>query len=72
MTNLRQVSHYLNMKVDVSEDSELIIIKQSIYIQSMFKHFNMQDCTPLSTLMNFSMFEFIIMNTEKAIFEEIL
>ena len=32
MTNFKQVSHYLDMEVDVSEDSELIIIRQSIYI----------------------------------------
>ena len=32
MTNFKQVSHYLDMKVDVFEDSELITIKQSIYI----------------------------------------
>ena len=38
--NLRQVSHYLDMKVDVFKNSELITIKQSIYIQNMFKYFN--------------------------------
>ena len=30
--NLRQVFHYLGMEIDVSEDSELIMIKQFIYI----------------------------------------
>ena len=72
MMNLRQVSHYLSMKVDVSEGSELIIIRQSTYIQNMLEHFNMQDCTPLSTLMDSSMFGSLITNTEKATPEEIL
>ena len=70
MTNFRQVSHYLDMKVDVSENFESITIKQSIYIQSMLEHFNMQDCTPLFTPMNSSTFESLIMNTEKATPEE--
>ena len=32
MTNLRQVSHYLDMEVDVSEGSKSITIRQSTYI----------------------------------------
>ena len=71
MMNLEQVSHYLGMKVDVSENSELIMIKQFIYIWNMLEYFNMQDCTPLSTLMNSSTFGSLIMNTEKATPEEI-
>ena len=71
MTNLRQISHYLSRKVDVFEGSELITIRQSTYIQNMLKHFNMQNCTPLSTLMNSFTFESLIMNTEKATSEEI-
>ena len=70
MTNFRQVFHYLSMKVNVSEGSELIMIKQSIYIQSMLECFNMQNCTPLSTSMDSSTFRFLIMNTEKATPEE--
>ena len=72
MTNFRQVSHYLNMKVDVSEGSELITIKQSIYIQSILKCFNMQNCTSLFTSMDPFMFESFITNTEKVTSEEIL
>ena len=71
MTNLRQVSHYLDMKVDVSKDFKSITIKQFIYIQNIFKHFNIQDCTSLFTLMNFFTFESFITNTEKATPEEI-
>ena len=72
MTNFKQVSHYLNMKIDVSENSELITIRQSIYIQNMLEYFNMQDCTSLSTSMNSFTFESLITNTEKATSEEIL
>ena len=71
MMNLRQVSYYLDMKVDVSEDSELIIIRQSTYIQNMLECFNMQDCTSISTLMDPFMFESLMINTEKATPEEI-
>ena len=71
MTNLKQVSHYLDMKIDVSENFKSITIKQSTYIQNMLKHFNMQDCTPIFTLMNPSTFESLIINTEKATSEEI-
>ena len=71
MTNLRQVSHYLNIEVDVSESFKSIIIKQSTYIQNMLEYFNMQDCTPLSTLMDFFTFKSFITNTEKATSEEI-
>ena len=71
MINLRQVFHYLNMEVDVSEGFKLITIKQFIYIQSMLEYFNIQDCTSIFTLMNFSTFESFIMNPEKATSEEI-
>ena len=71
MMNLRQVSHYLDMEVDVSESSELITIRQSTYIQSMLECFNMQDCTPISTLMDPFTFGSLMMNTEKVTPEEI-
>ena len=60
------------MEIDVSEDFKSIMIKQSIYIWNMLEHFNMQDCIPLSTLMDSSTFKSFIMNTEKATSEEIL
>ena len=58
------------MEVDVSKGSELIMIRQSIYIWSMLEYFNMQNCTSLFTPMDSFMFESLIMNTEKATFEE--
>ena len=49
MTDLDEISHYLNMEVDVTENS--IFIHQTTYIKKILNHFEMSNCNPVSTSM---------------------
>ena len=51
MTDLSKVANYLSMKIDIISDSEFITICQSIYIQTVLKHFHMKNCTSAVILM---------------------
>ena len=44
MTDLREVTNYLGMKIDITADS--ITVHQHEYIQSVLKHFHMNNCKP--------------------------
>ena len=47
MTDLDEISHYLNIKVDITDDS--ISIHQITYIKKILNHFEMFNCNPVST-----------------------
>ena len=49
MTDLGEISHYLDMEVDVINDS--ISIHQTTYIKKILNHFKMSNCNPVSTPM---------------------
>ena len=49
MTDLGEISHYLGMKVDVTDDS--ISIYQTTYIKKILNHFEMSNCNSVSTSM---------------------
>ena len=53
MTDLGEVVNYLGMKIDVTADS--ITVYQYKYIQSILKHFCMNECKLTVVLMSFSM-----------------
>ncbi len=46
MTNLRQLSHYLEMKITIISDK--LILTQSIYLKKMLNQFEMKNCRSVS------------------------
>ncbi len=50
MKNLGEISHYLDMEVDV--ETGKISLQQKTYIKKILKRFQMTDCKPLSISMN--------------------
>jgi hypothetical protein len=51
MTNLRQLSHYLDMKIIISSDQNQLVLTQSIYLKKILNQFEMRDCTSVSISM---------------------
>ncbi len=50
ITNLGEISHYLDMEVDI--ETERISLRQTTYIKKILERFQMTDCKPSSILMN--------------------
>jgi hypothetical protein len=55
MTDLRKLSYYLKMKIIISLDRDVIILKQSTYIKKILTQFEMIDCNLVSTSMKTEM-----------------
>ena len=51
MTNLREVSHYSGMEVDV-EVGKQVSFRQTVYLKKLLELFLMTDCKPVSISMN--------------------
>jgi hypothetical protein len=51
MTNLRQLSHYLGMKIIISFDQNQLVLTQSIYLKKILSQFEMKNCTSMSISM---------------------
>jgi hypothetical protein len=51
MTDLRQLSHYLEMKIIISLDQNQLVLIQSIYLKKILKQFEMNEFKPVSTSM---------------------
>jgi hypothetical protein len=64
MTNLRQLSHYLDMKIIINQD-QLILI-QSIYLKKMFNQFEMKNCRSVSIFMKSEMINSLMSITNEA------
>lgn len=47
MTDLGEVSHYLDMAVDVDKEMSEITLSQTAYLKKVLNRFNMQDCRPV-------------------------
>jgi hypothetical protein len=43
MTNLRQLSHYLDMKIIINSDRDQLMLTQSIYLKKILKQFEMNE-----------------------------
>ncbi len=43
MTNLRQLSHYLGMKIIINSDRDQLVLTQSIYLKKILKQFEMNE-----------------------------
>jgi hypothetical protein len=64
MTNLRQLSHYLDMKIIISQNKLVLI--QSIYLKKILKQFEMNDCKSISTSMKSRVINSLMSATNKA------
>src|SRR5947207_10292851 len=57
--NLSQIHHYLDMKIEVDHQSQhedlTICLSQKIYIKQLLEQFDMQNCSLMSTLMQYSL-----------------
>jgi hypothetical protein len=49
MTDLGQLSHYLEMKITITSDQ--LILTQSTYMKKMLKQFDMKECKLVSISM---------------------
>ena len=50
ITNLREISHYLSMEVDV--ETGKILLRQTSYLKKILERFQRTDCKPMSILSN--------------------
>ncbi len=51
MTNLRQLFHYLDMKIIINSDRDQLVLTQSIYLKKILKHFEMNEFKLVSIFM---------------------
>ena len=51
ITDLGDVSHYLNMQVDMNLDKSNITVHQTTYLKKILEQFHMQDYKPIFTSM---------------------
>ncbi len=66
MTNLRQLSHYLDMKIIISSDQNQLILTQSIYLKKMLNQFEMKNCTSVSISMKSKMINLLMSIIDEA------
>jgi hypothetical protein len=66
MTDLSQLSHYLEMKIIISSDKNQLILTQSTYMKKMLKQFDMKECKLVSTSMKSDVANALVSATEKA------
>ena len=52
MTDLKEVANYLSIKINITAD--FITVYQYKYIQSVLKHFYINECKPVVVLMSLS------------------
>jgi hypothetical protein len=60
MTDLRQLSHYLEMKITISSDQNNLVLTQSIYLTKILRQFEMNKCKSISTSMKSRMINSIM------------
>ncbi len=51
MTNLRQLSHYLDMKIIINSDRDQLMLTQNIYLKKILKQFEMNEFKFVSIFM---------------------
>ncbi len=64
MTNLRQLSHYLEMKITIISDK--LIFTQSIYLKKMLNQFEMKNCRSVSISMKSEVINSLMSATNEA------
>jgi hypothetical protein len=55
MTNLRQLFHYLDMKIIINSDRDQLVLTQSIYLKKILKQFEMNEFKLVSISMKSEM-----------------
>jgi hypothetical protein len=66
MTNLRQLSHYLEMKITINSDRDQLMLIQSIYLKKILNQFEMKNCRSVSTSMKSEMINSSMSATDEA------
>jgi hypothetical protein len=65
MTNLRQLSHYLDMKIIINSDRDQLMLIQSIYLKKILKQFEMNQFKLVSILMKSKMINSLMSTANK-------
>src|SRR6266513_3003456 len=55
ITNLDQIHHYFDMKIEFDCQNQIICLSQKIYIKQLLEQFSMQNCLLMSILMQHSL-----------------
>ncbi len=66
MTNLRQLSHYLGMKIIINSDRDQLMLIQSIYLKKMLNQFEMNEFKFVSISMKPEMINSLMSATKEA------
>jgi transcriptional regulator of heat shock response len=64
MTSLKQLSHYLEMKITITFDK--LIFTQSIYLKKVLNQFEMKNCRSVSTSMKSEMINSLMSAIDEA------
>jgi hypothetical protein len=65
MTNLRQLSHYLDMKIIINSDRDQLMLTQSIYLKKILKQFEMNEFKSISISMKSEMINSLMSTTNE-------
>jgi hypothetical protein len=66
MTNLRQLSHYLDMKIIINSDRDQLVLTQSIYLKKILKQFEMNEFKLVSISMKSEMINSLMSAIDEA------
>jgi hypothetical protein len=66
MTNLRQLFHYLDMKIIINSDRDQLVLTQSIYLKKILKQFEMNEFKFVSISMKSEVINSIMSATDEA------
>jgi hypothetical protein len=64
MTNLRQLSHYLDMKIIINQNQ--LMLTQSMYLKKMLNQFETKNCRSVSTFMKSKIINSLMFAIDKA------
>ncbi len=65
MTNLRQLSHYLDKKIIINSDRDQLMLTQSIYLKKILKQFEMNQFKFVSISMKSKMINSLMLITNE-------
>jgi hypothetical protein len=66
MTNQRQLSHYLEIKIIINSDRNQLMLTQSIYLKKILNQFEMKNCRSVSISMKSEMINSLMSATDEA------
>ncbi len=65
MTDLGEVSHYLDIEVDINREKSEITLRQTTYLKKILQRFQRQDCRPIFTPMEPGMGNLLLPSTKE-------